>query len=402
MSPFTVLTYTVAADEKTAVAETLDQLRRQAGSAPVQGGVLYQTIGYDPAQLQSGLAAGLPGVPFMGATECLAVGATGARFTRGRALVGWWLIGEGFKFAVAGVEKGKADATALGAQLATAALDAGKMPASSVRFAVTHPTPGEEELLLAGIYSRLDRLTPIIGGSAADNDLSGQWSTWTHQFVSRNGAVLGLCDWPWKIAINYQSGYLPTAKRGKVTRADGRRLYEIDGRPAAEVYDEWMGGKLKQFFAKGANVLAHTTMSPLGVTRGLFGGIEAYVLIHPEQVIAEDRSLTLFTRVKVGEDLVMMTSSADALVARGANVARLALGRAGLKPDQIVGGLLVYCGGCTLAIQDRMPEMLTEFERVLGKAPYVGYFSFGEQGCVLPRQVDHGNLMASVLLLSAS
>jgi hypothetical protein len=398
--PFTVSTLSSAASESLAAVETAEQLRSRVGAAQVRGAILYGTVGYDIARLQAELRAQLPGIPFLGATECLGVGSSGGGFTRGRALAGLFLLGDGFRFGVASAQKG-GDPHQLGEQLAARALEQAGIPAAKARFAIIHPTPGDEESILAGAYGRLDHQTAIIGGSAADDDLSGRWHVWTHDFVSQNGAALAVCDWPWKLAINYQSGYLPTTRRGKVTRAEGRTLLEIDGRPAAEVYNSWLGGELKPFLEKGGNVLASTTMKPLGVTRGLFGGIQAYVLAHPERVLAEQKALTLFTRIKEGEEVVMMSSSPEALIARSANVARLALSRAGLKPEQIVGGLLVYCGGCVLAIRDQMPQMLTDFEKVLAGAPYVGHFAFGEQGCVLPRQVDHGNLMANVLLLSA-
>jgi len=33
----------------------------------------------------------------------------------------------------------------------------------------------------------------------------------------------------------FVSGYFPTEYKGKITKAKGRVIYEIDGRPAAEV-----------------------------------------------------------------------------------------------------------------------------------------------------------------------
>ncbi|HCF59357.1 MAG TPA: hypothetical protein DFS52_15360, partial [Myxococcales bacterium] len=215
-APLTVVTATAAADEQQAIRETLDQLRAKAGSAAIRGGLLFHTIGYDAAQLQALLREGLPGVPLLGATECAGTGVTGGGFKTGKSLVGWWLAGDGFRFGVAAAEK-LGDPVALGRQLANRALEAGGFGASQARFAIVNPTPGDEESILHGLYTELDRRVAIIGGSAADNDLSGQWRVWTHDFVSGNGVAVALCDWPWRIAINYQSGYLPTTKRGKVT-----------------------------------------------------------------------------------------------------------------------------------------------------------------------------------------
>ncbi len=396
----TVVTLTLAPNEEQAAAETLEQLEAKRGGAAVRGGILYTTVHHDTELLQSALRKKIPGVPFLGTTSCLGVGASPARFGSGRALTGFWLVGDGFRFGVAGAPKGENDPIAVGSALAADALAQGAFGPAEARFAVFHPTPGDEEALLAGVYRVLDKQTPILGGSAADDDVSGKWSCFTHQRVMRKGVVLALCDWPWRLAINYQSGYLAESKRGQVTRSEGRVVYEIDHRPAAEVYNEWLGGKLSSFLVTGGNVLAETTLSPLGVPHSL-GVVEAYVLVHPERVIVPGRALSLFADIPAGQEVALMTSRPEALVQRGANVARAALMRSKLRPEQVVGALMVYCAGCVLAIRKKMPEMIREFQSVLGTAPFASVFTLGEQGCVLPGHVNHGNLMASVLLLSS-
>ena len=397
----TLTTMSHAASEELAVAEMVQQLESRSGGGTVRGAIFYCTVHHDTTRLQAALKAKLPGIPFIGTTSYQGVGASPAEFATGRSLVGFWLLGDGFRFGVAAADKGTRDPTAIGKDLASQALASGGFSASDARFAVIHPTPGDEEALLSGVYQTLNKQTPIIGGSAADDDLSGRWSSFTHDQVTRNGVVLALCNWPWRLAINYQAGYLAEGKRGRVTRAKGRVLYTIDGRPAADVYNEWTGGKISAFLEKGGNVLAQTTMNPFGVPHGV-GVLEAFVLVHPESVLVPERALRLFADVSEGQEVALMASRPEALVQRGANVARTALMRSKLPADQTVGGLMVYCAGCVGAIRDRMPQMLEEFRGVVGNIPYVSVFTFGEQGCVLPGHVDHGNLMACVLLLAAS
>jgi hypothetical protein len=261
------------------------------------------------------------------------------------------------------------------------------------------PTPGDEEPMLAGMFQTLGKKTAVIGGSAADDDISGKWSSFTHEGVTRSGVVLAVCDWPWRLIVTYEAGYLPTGKRAMVTAVEGRRLLTLDDRPAADVYNEWLGGRLARYLDTGGNVLAETTMNPLGLPRRV-GVANAYVLVHPERVIVPERALGLFADVAPGQEVALMTSWPEALVQRGAGVARSALARGKLKAEEVVGGLMVYCAGCALAIRDRMPEMLAQLHSVVGNIPYASVFTFGEQGNVLPGVVDHGNLMASMLLLS--
>lgn len=395
MASNVVVTLSQAADTAMAVEETLAQLKQGAGNLTVRGGLIDHSVRHGAEALRRGLIGGLPGVPLLGSTSSVAVG-TGTGFHPG-AVAGFWLVGDGFRFGTALTDK--AGGRAAGERAAKAALAAAGMTGAQARFALVHPTPGDEEALLEGAFGALDKQTAIIGGSAADDDLSAKWATWTHQGVQADGFALAVCDWPWKIGANYQAGYIPTEKRGKVTGVKGRLLLTIDHRPAAEVYDEWTSGSIRAAMVGGGKVLNQTTLAPLGKPHGMFGGIEAYVLVHPERVDAATRGLTLFANVEQGQDVVLMHSNSDALVARGGNVARAALGRSGMAASEVAGARVIYCAGCMFAIKPQMPQTMDGIRKALGEVPFTAHFSFGEQGCVLPKQVAHGNLMASTLLL---
>ncbi|MEL7174413.1 MAG: FIST C-terminal domain-containing protein, partial [Pseudomonadota bacterium] len=89
------------------------------------------------------------------------------------------------------------------------------------------------------------------------------------------------------------------------------------------------------------------------------------------------------------------TGSADSLVSRAGRVASLSAKRGGLTTADIAGALVIFCGGCMLAVRDRMDEVAAEVDRALGGAPSLGIFTFGEQGAVLGESNRHGNLMIS-------
>ncbi|QSQ22907.1 FIST C-terminal domain-containing protein [Pyxidicoccus parkwayensis] len=391
-----VVTHSTAMDEASAARELAAKLRQQAGGSPVRGGLVYCTVGVRTPALQKALVEQLPGVPFIGATSCVGVGSAEG-FRTERIVSALWLVGDGFRFGVSALSRG-GDVRGQGRELANDALKSGLIPAEAARFAVVHATPGSEESLLAGLYDVLPRRTVLVGGSAADNDISGQWSVWSSEGVHTTGAVLAVCDWPWRLTAMCQGGYLVTRHRGTVTRASGRTVYTIDGRPAADVYNEWLDGKLKSFLETGGTVLSSTTLCPLGVPRTM-DGLETHVVVHPEKVLVPERALTLFADVKEGEQLVLMRSTEGALVKQSGQLTEWALGSSGLQKDKLAGALLVYCAGCMLTIQKQVPDMLGDFQRVVGQTPYLSVFTFGEQGCVMPQRAEHGNLMTSVLLL---
>ena len=200
------------------------------------------------------------------------------------------------------------------------------------------------------------------------------------------------------VARAYQSGHAPTATRGRVTRVEGRTLHEIDGLPAAEVYARWTGGAVAVPPEGAASILAASTFHPLGREAGRVARVPFHLLAHPA-VAEAGGGLTLFADVAPGEELWLMEGSADSLVARAGRVA--AESRAGLaaaggtQGDGPSGALVVYCGGCMLAVQERMEEVAQGVRDALGGAPFLGVFTFGEQGAPLGGETRHGNLMIS-------
>ncbi len=259
-----------------------------------------------------------------------------------------------------------------------------------------HATPGFEERILEGIADAFDGSPPpAYGGSAADDDISGQWRVFHSREAIGEGFVLAGFRSDAPVHGSFVAGYNPGRRKGKVTAASGRIVRTIDGRPAAEVYDEWLGGKLGEQRRTGGVVLGETTLHPLGRAVGTIGRMTRYLLSHPHRV-EPDGSMALFTDVKVGDELVLMVGSRDALFERTDRVA----GRASRGAETIRGGVLVYCGGCVGVTAERTNEVSQRFGSRIDGAPFVGPATFGEVGCFDRREGvnRHGNLMADAIL----
>lgn len=384
-------------DPRELARKTAGELRDKAGDIEVAGGILFATAQTKVERFRDSLAGIMPNVPFAGFTSCLGVGVDGKLLSGNGAVAGLWFAGDGVFFGVHSAPLGL-NPEKTGRILAREALRKAGLSPEEAGFAILLPTPGNEEALLKGCYDQLGEDAIIVGGTAADNDLTGKWRVWSNDFSTGKGAALAVGHWPKEIAVSYRGGYLATEKKAVVTKSSGRIIEELDNKPAAEVYNDWLDGKLDDYLDRGGTVLGVSTLTPLGVVRGSFGGVDAYILVHPEKVIPEDKSLTAFAEIKEGETVVLMQSTKKSLVARGADVAQWAMNLQGFSKDDLAGGLMMYCGGCVLAIEDEMQEMLSKLGDKLNPAPWIAGFSFGEQGCVIPRKVDHGNLMNAVLL----
>lgn len=264
-----------------------------------------------------------------------------------------------------------------------------------------HAVPGFEERIVEGIDEAFSKKVKVYGGSAADDDISGKWFIFNGTEVINQGTLLVAFRSPRKIYSTFLSGYLPTNKKGIVTKAEGRTVYEIDHRPAAVVYNEWTNGSISEYLDKGGIILGATTLKPLGRVIGEVMGIKNYLLSHPHSVIEENKALTLFTEFKVGDEVILMSGYKSALFDRARQVVERALG---IDKNKVLlkGAVFVYCGGCVGAIIDEIGSVIEQYKFALGEIPFVGAATFGEQGCFLLKEKEnkHGNLMANSIIFS--
>jgi len=260
-------------------------------------------------------------------------------------------------------------------------------------------TPGCEEQVLEGLISVTGEDVPIIGGSAADNSVSGDWFVFDATGREAAGLVVSVLFPSGPISFAYQNGYAPDGRAGVATRVDGRRLHEIDGKPAASVYADWTEGAIPDR-ADGdvpAMILSQSTFWPLGREVAQLGGVPYYLLAHPAAVTA-DGALDLFAAVEPGETLSLMTGSARSLTERAGRVASLARKASVDSGSTPAGALMIYCGGCMLSVRAHLPEVVAGVNTALDGAPFLGAFTFGEQGAIMQAGNRHGNLMISCIV----
>ncbi|MCB1675697.1 MAG: FIST C-terminal domain-containing protein [Halioglobus sp.] len=272
-----------------------------------------------------------------------------------------------------------------------------------------YQAPGQEEAVIAGLRRVVDDRCPIIGGSSADNAVAGDWRQLGPDGPMTDGLVVAVLFSSGGIGFAFQGGYEPTGASGVVTgvihdppadgehiaRVSGRRIRAIDGEPAAEVYNRWIGGVLTEKLDTGGSILADTTMYPLGIDTGKVDGVTHYLLVHPEAIV-QDRALSTFAAVEEGTRIHGMRGDKDRLVQRAGKVAAAAAQALPGGSQNLAGGLIVYCGGCMLAVGGEMPQIAAAVSASFNGMPFMGCFTFGEQGCVLERNV-HGNLMISAV-----
>ena len=264
--------------------------------------------------------------------------------------------------------------------------------APDVIFVTT--SPGLEEAVLSSIRSEFGESVLVIGGTAADDAIEGQWNLGDARNSVSRGVVLSALHTSSPVSAAFSSGYVPTGTVGTVTASEGRTIHSIDGKPATQVYNEWTGGALDEVLGGGGGmILAESSLLPIGRKLGLGDDEDIYLLSHPSNADSNG-PLDLFAEFEVGDEVELMTGSIDSLIQRGARVVEESLRE--LHELDAAGTLVVYCAGCRLTVGERMPEVPAAIQESLS-APFLGIFTFGEQGSVGGRTSRHGNLMISAL-----
>ena len=381
-----------------AIEEAYDRLIGDLGTSPDLMLLAYSDR-YDPQILADYLKSREAAKAVFGISSCQGVMTEkGIHCVDGYGLGLWGLSDPVGSYGV-GMALLSEDSRSQAAQAVLAALDDSGRPGELPALIWLVTSPGEEEAVINGIQDIVGTSVPIIGGSAADNKVSGAWSLFADSHVERQAVVVAVLFPSGTISHWFNSGYSPTEQKGRITKAEGRVIHEIDGLPAAKVYNEWTGGVLASVLAEGDSILAQTSLYPLGRSVGYIGGVPYYLLSHPASVTASGR-LTLFTDMMEGQEVVLMNGSLNSLISRAGRVAKQAIVREKLSSEVIAGALGIYCAGCMLTVGDRMGEVVDSINESLNGAPFLGVFSFGEQGCLIGDRNVHGNLMISFTLFS--
>ncbi len=247
---------------------------------------------------------------------------------------------------------------------------------------------GGEEAFLRSILTETGKVGQIVGGSTG-NDLT---STISYQYangVYHNAGVMTLITSALKMGTGMGHPYFPTEQGMVVTKGEGRVVYELNHRPAADAMKELLGVQALTPEIFAAN--------PMGVkSADVFGQytIKSVMLENP------DKSLTFYAEVPKGAYLIRMETNRDYAIQSFRKVLKDAVIDAG-SPKKI-GAVIVfncilrYLLKCRLDIND-----LAIHREVFGPdVPMIGFNTFGEQGTTLGGSLGHYNQTATVLVIA--
>jgi hypothetical protein len=273
---------------------------------------------------------------------------------------------------------------------------AGERP-SMILLCVTLP---HEEIVLEALAEVTDASVPLIGGTAAGsvNALGrkkiSNWSIIANDRVIHHGVAMAVFHSDNPIAWSYGGGFRRTSTSGIATKCQGRLIVEIDGKPAADVYNEWLGGRVYEAMSRGENIIRFCGLYPLCRYQG---GTNQFICAWPSEETQNSGSLRTGSRVREGEQIYLSEGNWNLLLNHFANVPRTAMHQ--ITDFQSCSGLFFYCGGALACLPPEAREQMSHLvNHSIGGWPWIGVFSWGEQGNIPGVGILHSNLSAGMIL----
>ena len=223
--------------------------------------------------------------------------------------------------------------------------------------------------LIDGLKSVVDDSVVISGGLAGDAGQFTRSFTLNNQGTSTEDIVaIGFYGEHIQLSVGCFGGWQPFGSKRRVTRHSGNILFELDGKPALELYKNYLGDYAKDLPASGL-LFPFSMMSAEGQSLGIIRTILG--------INEEEGSLILAGDLIEGGYLQLMLASTDALVDGAETAAKIVKSLNRIEGDSLA--ILVSCVGRKLLMGGRIDEEVEAVSDVFGeKVTLTGFYSNGE------------------------
>lgn len=330
--------------------------------------------------------------PLIGCTSCGGLIVPDGVVTSPNGFAGMLSLNDpDMKIGVAIHEAGK-DPRAIGRKVAIEAVENAKTTRAPAYFYMV-ASPKEEEEYLMGVQDVIGRV-PVFGGSAADNDVSGNWKIICNDKVISDGVAVAFFYTDNEIATSFTGAYKETDNIGLITEVkNNRTLVSIDGVSALKKYAHWTNMSPSELL--GRDLLVASINKPLGIKDPL-GNLT--VIRHPMfgddmgTKTTTDDTITLGNKVVKGTAIIQLEASQDDLINATGNNLKDLNKKMYTEPGAYI---FIHCGGRKLGIGDRIDEVHKQLLKESKGIPFITAFTFGEYG-----YDEHSSNICGGLMLS--
>jgi len=252
--------------------------------------------------------------------------------------------------------------------------------------------------LIRGLNAVLDESIVVTGG------LSGDGAAFKRTWVAIGGklksdvvAAIGFYGDHIVIGHGSKGGWDKFGPERVVTRAEGNVLYELDGRPALELYKEYLGDKAKDLPASGL-------LFPLALR--VDASDEKLIVRTLLSVDHAKNSMTFAGDVANGQLARLMKADFERLIDGAGTAGAMTIETAqltGLAPNTEALVVAISCVGRRLVLGPRIEEEMEAVRDSLGsagarKSTITGFYSYGE---ISPFATGHCDLHNQTMTLTS-
>jgi len=228
--------------------------------------------------------------------------------------------------------------------------------------------------LIYGLQERLGTSFPLIGAFASDNLRFSLSFVYSNQQISTDAA----CGILWGGKLNFgwgiKHGWKPLGKPHRATKAKANVVYEIDGRPAIKIYEDYL--------ARGRDELKKelrriSIFYPMGIH---LPGLEEYLLRNVKS-IGNDGSLIFQGNIPEESMIRLMIGTKESCLDATRQAVNEAKSGLMFTPEKRPPFALIFDSASRYILLGREADKeLKIIKEVLGKdTPIIGVYTYGEQ-----------------------
>lgn len=221
--------------------------------------------------------------------------------------------------------------------------------------------------LITGIETVLSNTISISGGICGDDD-KFEKTLASYKEDPKTGEVILIALYGETLEVSAASygGWITFGPERLITKSEANILYEIDEKPALELYRKYLGDKAKELpkasllyplYVKAENKKQAVVRTVLNINE-------------------ENNSMTLAGDVPVNSTVQLMMASVDSLTEGASEAGKKAMLDRQTQPEF---ALLVSCVGRKLVMNQRVEEEVEEVKKIIGNQAVIsGFYSYGE------------------------
>lgn len=225
--------------------------------------------------------------------------------------------------------------------------------------------------LIRGLNEALPDHVIVTGGLAGDGaDFKETWVLDRGRPVTKAVTAVGFYGASIRIGHASRGGFDPFGPQRRITRASGNELFELDGKPALELYRQYLGDRADE-------LPSSALLFPLSVRS--VDNPEKRLVRTILAINEETQSLTFAGDIPDGSTAQLMRSNFDRLVTAAGESSKSARAAHGDRPGAPILTVAISCVGRRMMLGERAEEELEAAREGLRPTDHlVGFYSYGE------------------------